>query len=372
MRLSYQRGSPLPHPATVLSWIEDELLDAGFRDRQRRLAPQPGPKSEEEVRALLEQALRERGLGPAEVEAVWQQLWAEGFFRRAGERGQAKGGLRLGPKALRLLGARALDRFLPARARRGFGRHAALELAPGPEAAEEVRPYRHGEPLFLDATATLKALLPAPIEVLSEAHLHVRLAEAGRAVATALLLDCSHSMILYEEDRFTPAKRTALALAHLIRTQFPGDHLETICFHDRAELVPLDLLPLVQVGPWHTNTAEGLRLARKRLSRTPQEEKAVILVTDGKPSAITLPDGSLYKNAWGLDEKIVAVTLREAAALRRLGARLFVFMLADHPELVAFVRRLVAAGRGRAILTDPDDLGRHILLDFLRRQLSRA
>jgi len=365
----YQRRPPLPDTGEVFSWIAEDLVEAGFEDPERRYHPTPDPPTEEEVRALLERALKARGEDPKEAEQLLERLLEEGFLKREGTTGTASGGLRLGPRGERLLGARYLDELLGARTlpgRAGLGRHPSPERAPGVEASGETRPYRPGEPLALDAVETLKRLLPRPLEALTEADLVQTLAEAGRAMATALLLDCSHSMILYEKDRFTPAKKVALALAHLIRTRFPGDRLKVFCFGDRAEEVPPGKLALLSVGPWHTNTAEALAKAYRFLARSPEPQKQAILITDGKPSALTLPDGSLYKNAWGLDERITAATLKEAARIRRLGASLHVFMLADQPELLDFVRRLVAAGRGRALLTDPDALGKHLLLDFLR------
>ncbi len=362
----YRRAPSRPGAAEAFSWIAEALLDSGYKDPERRYRPEAGPKGEEEVKKLLEAALTERGFRPEEAEAVFESLVQEGFFAREGRAEKGQGGLRLGPKGVRLLGARYLERLLGARGRAGLGRHPVGARAPGLEQTGEARPYRPGEPLALDAVETLKRLLPRPIAELGEAHLVQALAESGASMATALLLDCSHSMILYGKDRFTPAKKVALALAHLIQTRFPGDRLAVFCFGDRAEEVPIPLLPLVQVGPWHTNTAEALALARGFLRRSPEPLKEAILITDGKPSAMTLADGSVYKNAWGLDEKIVAATLKEAGGLRRLGASLHVFMLADEPELVGFVRRLVAVGRGRAVLTDPEDLGRHVLLDFLR------
>ncbi len=371
----YRKRAGGPAAAEAFLWIAEDLLDAGYADPERRFRPLPGLLPEERVRELLARALAERGHRPELAEALLERLFEEGFLAREGTAGPGERGLLLGSKGERLLGARYLDRLLGARTlpgRAGLGRHPSTELAPGVEASGETRPYRPGEPLALDAAETLKRLLPRPLAELGEEHLVQSLAEAGRAMATALLLDCSHSMVLYDKDRFTPAKKVALALAHLIRTRFPGDRLKVFCFGDRAEEVPPAKLALLSVGPWHTNTAEALALAYRFLKRSPEPQKQAILITDGKPSALTLPDGSVYKNAWGLDERIVAATLKEAVRLRRLGASLHVFMLADHPELVAFVRRLVAAGRGRAILTDPEALGRHVLLDFLRRQPSWA
>ena len=360
----YRRAPRLPPAAEAFLWIADRLLDSGFSDPERRYHPEPWRPDEEAILEYLKEALAERGLDPGDADALLSTLYQEGFLAGEGRPEEGRRGIRLGPRALRLLGARYLDRLLGARGRAGAGRHPAGEPVPGLEASGEARPYRPGEPLHLDAVETLKRLVPRPPEELQEAHLVQALAEAGAPMATALLLDCSHSMILYGEDRFTPAKRVALALAHLIRTRYPGDRLAVYCFGDRAEPVPLSLLPLVQVGPWHTNTAEALALAQSFLKRSPEPMKEAILITDGKPSAMTLPDGRVYKNAWGLDERIVAATLKEAARLRRMGASLHVFMLAEEPELVAFVRRLVAVGRGRAVLTRPEELGRHVLLDF--------
>ncbi len=362
----YRRAPRLPPPDEAFLWIADRLLDSGFGDPERRYRPEPGPLGEAEIRRHLAEALKERGHDPGDADQLLKALFQKGFLVRDGRAEKGRGGVRLGKRALRLLGARFLDRLLGARGRAGLGRHPAGEPRPGPEPSGEFRPYRPGEALHLNAVETLKRLVPAPPEALAERHLVQTLAEAGAGMATALLLDCSHSMILYGEDRFTPAKRVALALMHLIQTRYPGDRLSVFCFGDRAEAVPLALLPLVQVGPWHTNTAEALALAYRFLKRSPQPMKEAILITDGKPSAMTLPNGSVYKNAWGLDEQIVTATLKEAARLRRLPASLHVFMLAEEPELVDFVRRLVAVGRGRAVLTTPRDLGRHVLLDFLK------
>ena len=327
-----------------------ELAERLQSPKGSRYQPDPSPRELKDAEAELADIV-----GEERAKRYLELLKAKGYLAVGRE-----GELLLGPRGMRALGAKYLEGFFHGRAKSYFYGFHPGEDAPGPEPSGEVRPYRRGEPLFLNAAETLKRALFSG--GMSESALVQDLSEVGAAMATALLLDCSHSMVLYEKDRFTPAKRVALALYHLIQKRFPGDRLELICFGDRARRVPPAALPFLSVGPWHTNTAEALALAHRYLKSRPEPKKAVILVTDGKPSAITLPGGELYKNAWNLDEKITAATLKEAARIARLGARLHVYMLADHPELLAFVRRLVAAGRGRAVLADPEE----ILRDFSR------
>jgi Ca-activated chloride channel family protein len=186
--------------------------------------------------------------------------------------------------------------------------------------------------------------------------------------ATVIMLDCSHSMILYGEDRFTPAKRVAMALAHLIRTQYPGDSLRAVLFHDSAEEVPIKQLGRVRVGPYYTNTREGLRLARRILERERKDMRQIVMITDGKPSALTRPDGQIYKNAFGLDPFIVSETFAEVNACAKGGIMINTFMLARDPDLVAFVRRVAAVCRGKAYFTTPATLGQYVLLDYMNRK----
>jgi Ca-activated chloride channel family protein len=183
--------------------------------------------------------------------------------------------------------------------------------------------------------------------------------------ATVILLDCSHSMVLYGEDRFTPAKRVALALSNLIRHQYPGDALNVVLFHDSAEEVPLGQLGRVRVGPYYTNTREGLRLARRVLERQRKDMRQIIMITDGKPSAVTRPDGRIYRNAFGLDPFVLRETFAEVAACRRAGILINTFMLARDYDLVAFVRRVARICRGKAYFTTPHTLGRYVLQDYL-------
>jgi Ca-activated chloride channel family protein len=192
--------------------------------------------------------------------------------------------------------------------------------------------------------------------------------EYHSSCATVLMLDCSHSMILYGEDRFTPAKRVALALANLIRLQYPGDALNVVLFHDSAEEIPLRELGRVRVGPYYTNTREGLRLARRILDRQRKDMRQIVMITDGKPSALTQPDGRIYKNAFGLDPFIVSETIAEVAACRKSGIMINTFMLARDYELVAFVRRVAEICRGKAYFTTPYTLGQYVLMDYMDKK----
>jgi Ca-activated chloride channel family protein len=182
------------------------------------------------------------------------------------------------------------------------------------------------------------------------------------------MLDCSHSMILYGEDRFTPAKQVALALANLIRHQYPGDALNVVLFHDSAEEIPLKRLARVRVGPYYTNTREGLRLARRILERQRKDMRQIIMITDGKPSALTRADGQIYRNAFGLDPHIIAETFAEVATCRKAGILINTFMLARDYELVSFVRRVAAICRGKAYFTTPYTLGQYVLMDYMDKK----
>jgi Ca-activated chloride channel homolog len=207
-----------------------------------------------------------------------------------------------------------------------------------------------------------------PIEV-DYPHLHVQQSDYQSSCATVVMLDCSHSMILYGEDRFTPAKRVAMALSHLIRTQYPGDTLNVVLFHDSAEEVPVSQIARVKVGPHYTNTREGLRLARSILNRQRKEMRQIVMITDGKPSALTLPDGRIYKNAFGLDPLVLSETLEEVARCRRAGIMINTFMLASDPGLVQFVQRVSAMCRGKAYFTTPQTLGNYLMMDFMSRKM---
>ncbi len=275
-------------------------------------------------------------------------------------------------KGVDFLGYRALRNLLGSLGKSSFGAHETEHLATGVEAEAAPKPYEFGDMLNLDVSATLRSALArnglkVPVE-LDYPDLMVHQSEYRSSSATVLMLDCSHSMILYGEDRFTPAKKVALALTHLIRTQFPGDSIRVVLFHDTAEEIPVRKLAHAQVGPYHTNTAEGLKLARRILLSQKKDMRQIIMITDGKPSALTLPDGRIYVNSMGLDPRILKETYREVAICRRSGIMINTFMLARERMLVEFVKKVCEIARGKAYFTNTMTLGQYILMDFMRRK----
>src|SRR6266849_4015910 len=253
-----------------------------------------------------------------------------------------------------------------------FGRHDTRDLATGVESGGVSRQYEFGDTLNLDLSATLfNAVRREGVKVpiaLDYPDLMVHQCEYQSSCATVLMLDCSHSMILYGEDRFTPAKKVALALSHLIRTQYPGDSLHLVLFHDSAEEVPLGELARVQVGPYYTNTREGLRLAQRILLRQKKDMRQIVMITDGKPSALTLEYGRIYKNAFGLDPFVVSQTLEEVNKCKRSGIMINTFMLASDYSLVHFVQKITEMCRGKAYFTTPYTLGQYLLMDYMSRK----
>jgi Ca-activated chloride channel family protein len=279
-------------------------------------------------------------------------------------------------KGIDFLGYRTLKQLLSAVGRSSFGSHDTPHLATGVEAEAASKQYEFGDTLNLDIPATLSNAMSrggvtVPID-LEYRDLMVHQAEYRSSCATVLMLDISHSMILYGEDRFTPAKKVALALSHLIRTQYPGDTLRVVTFGDRAQEIPLGELPQAKVGPYHTNTAEGLKLARRLLLAQKKDMRQIVMVTDGKPSAITLPDGRIYKNPAGLDPRVIRETLGEVAACRRAGVLINTFMLARDPALMQFVAKVCEMARGKAYFTNTMTLGEYVMRDFLKRRTRRV
>lgn len=398
----YEPGFDDLSGADIMDMLQDFLMDSGFNDPYNRYDPDPNrtPSMEDMMDALL-QALLENDQIPDEwldeytnarnpqetklyneLQKLMQRLQDEGFMRRQGDdptdgQGQGMQGdasdtkLELTNKSVDFLGLKSLRTLLGSLGKNAPGAHATRHYASGVESSGETKLYEFGDQPNINIGETLKNVVMKGLENLEESDMVIELSEYTASMNTVVLLDCSHSMILYGEDRFTPAKRVALGLAHLIRTQYPGDQVRFGTFHDSAEEIPWGKLPSVQVGPYHTNTAEGLKLARKMLKKMSGEMKQIIMITDGKPSALTLPSGQIYKNAWGLDPVILAETLKEATLARKEGIPIHTFMLAREPELLAFVKKLTQITKGKAYMTTPGNIGRYVLMDFLNRKVSK-
>jgi Ca-activated chloride channel family protein len=275
-------------------------------------------------------------------------------------------------KSLDFLGFKTLKDLLAGLGRASFGAHDTREMATGVEASGSSKVYEFGDTVNLDIGTTLFSALKRegmglPLN-LEYSDLHVHQSEYQSSCATVLLLDCSHSMILYGEDRFTPAKRVALALSHLIRTQYPGDSLRLVLFHDGAEEMRLGELARVQVGPYYTNTRDGLILAQRLLAREKKDMKQIVMITDGKPSCLTLEDGRIYRNAFGLDPLVISRTLEEVARCKKQGILINTFMLASDYGLVQFVQKVTELCRGKAYFTTPVNLGQYLLMDYMNRK----
>jgi Ca-activated chloride channel family protein len=275
-------------------------------------------------------------------------------------------------KSLDFLGFKTLKDLLGSLGKSSFGRHDTRDLATGVESSGASRQYEFGDTLNLDIGETLFSAvrregvkLPLNLEY---SDLHVHQCEYQSSCATVLMLDCSHSMILYGEDRFTPAKRVAMALAHLIRTQYPGDSLRCVLFHDTAEELNISQLARVQVGPYYTNTRDGLILAQRLLRQERKDMKQIVMITDGKPSALTLDDGRMYRNAFGLDPLVISRTLEEVNRCRKQGIIINTFMLASDYGLINFVQKVTELCRGKAYFTTPQTLGQYLLMDYMNRK----
>jgi len=290
----------------------------------------------------------------------------------AGDGKDAKIKFEVTDKSLDFLGFKTLKDLLGSLGKSSFGRHDTRDLATGIEASGSSKQYEFGDTLNLDVSETLFSAIrregaKVPLDM-DYADLHVHQCEYQSSCATVLMLDCSHSMILYGEDRFTPAKKVALALAHLIRTQYPGDSLRCVLFHDTAEELALSQLARVQVGPYYTNTRDGLILAQRLLNQERKDMRQIVMITDGKPSCLTLEDGRMYKNAFGLDPLVISRTLEEVNRCKKQGILINTFMLASDYGLVNFVQKVTEICRGKAYFTTPFTLGQYLLMDYMNRK----
>jgi len=432
----------------LMEALSDSLLQSGYNDdyywTRRRHQPDT---SLDALRAALLEALVEQGLlseyqiqqmmsdnegkfKGSQLEEMLNQLIErlveEGYLKLREEQSpQASEQIQGGPgemgeplprnvkfevteKGLDFLGYKTLRSLLGSLGKSSLGRHDTEYLATGVEAESASKPYEFGDTINLDVNTTLLSAiqregLRLPLN-LEYRDLHVHQCDYQSSCATVVMLDCSHSMILYGEDRFTPAKKVALALSHLIRTQYPGDSLKVVLFHDSAEELPIGKLAATQVGPYHTNTAEGLRLSRRILQAQRKEMKQIVMVTDGKPTACfvegvevagvsrrnrggldrdsrerkagrmpALPEGRrLYKNSMGGDPFVMDATFKEVQACRKAGIMINTFMLANDYYLVEFVKQMSAMTSGKAYFANPNNLSQFVLMDFMRRRTSRV
>ena len=346
---------------------EGELLDENMRERLEQM------RSEGQLDELIEKLIqRMEQENYISVDQPFDPAQQSNVAGQAEEQQQTHIKFEVTDKGLDFLGYRTLRDLLGSLGKSSFGRHDTRDLATGIESSGASRAYEFGDTLNLDITATLSNAiqrdgLKVPIE-LQYSDLQVHQCEYQSSCATVLMLDCSHSMILYGEDRFTPAKKVAMALSQLIRTQYPGDSLSLVLFHDSAEELPLSQLARVKVGPYYTNTREGLKLAQRILERQRKDMKQIIMITDGKPSALTLEDGRIYKNAFGLDPLVVSQTLEAVSRCKRAGVMINTFMLASDFGLIQFVQKVTEMCRGKAYFTTPHTLGQYLLMDYMSRK----
>jgi len=395
---------------TLIQRLSDFFLQSGFESQFYDISEFDPDRSMEALREAIERALAEGDLIPEDllrelleqdgdnpnpdmkelIDRLIERLTQEGYIDgrmphvtpppgktpRGGigqpQDRQANARFEITDKTIDFLGFKTLRDLLGSLGKSSFGRHDTRDLATGVESGGSSRAYEFGDTLNLDIAETLGNAVrregaKVPIE-LDYPDLMVHQCEYQSSCATVLMLDCSHSMILYGEDRFTPAKKVAMALSHLIRTQYPGDSLHLVLFHDSAEEMPLGELARVQVGPYYTNTREGLRLAQRILNRQKKDMRQIVMITDGKPSALTLEDGRIYKNAFGLDPLVVSQTLEEVSKCRRAGILINTFMLASDYSLVHFVQKVTELCRGKAYFTTPRNLGQYLLMDYLGKK----
>ena len=369
----------------LLQALSDYLLQSGFNDPYNPTG-QWQEQSLDDLKDAIRRALEEGGLLKQEqlealspeqmeklVDTLIQKLMDSGNITTGnGEGPNAETKFQVTDKSLDFLGFKTLKDLLGSLGKSSFGRHDTRDMATGVESSGSSRQYEFGDTMNLDISETLFSAVrregcKVPLN-LEYSDLHVHQCEYQSSCATVLMLDCSHSMILYGEDRFTPAKKVAMALKHLIKTQYPGDSLRCVLFHDSAEELDISQLARAQVGPYYTNTRDGLILAQKLLARERKDMKQIVMITDGKPSALTLEDGRIYRNAFGLDPLVISKTLEEVNRCKKPGILINTFMLASDYGLISFVQKVTELCRGKAYFTTPYNLGQYLLMDYMNRK----
>jgi uncharacterized protein with von Willebrand factor type A (vWA) domain len=310
-----------------------------------------------------------------------EDLKAKGFLREEPKEGDGDGSggqkadLSITAKMERIIRQAALNQIFGKIKRSGSGNHKTGLSGRGDEHMGEYREYRFGD--SLERISMTESLKNAQINHgmgnfhLSEEDLVVEDTQFKAQMSTVLMIDISHSMILYGEDRITPAKKVAMALAELITTRYPKDTLEILVFGNDAWPIPIKDLPYLKVGPYHTNTVAGLQLAMDMLRRKRNTNKQIFMITDGKPSCIRLADGTYYKNSVGLDDYIVEKCYNMARQARKLHIPITTFMIAKDPYLTQFVRHFTEANKGKAFFTGLKGLGEMIFEDYEQNRRKR-
>ncbi|GGG44749.1 hypothetical protein GCM10011414_12860 [Croceivirga lutea] len=317
--------------------------------------------------------LKNKGYIREEFEDGGGKMGEEG---EEGDEGNGTGGkVNITAKLEQMLRKRALDQIFGKIKRSGSGNHKTGKLGQGDESSGEFREYRYGD--SLERISMTESLKNAQINhgigsfSLDEGDLVVEDTEHKAQMSTVLMIDISHSMILYGEDRITPAKKVAMALAELITTRYPKDTLDILVFGNDAWPISIKELPYLKVGPYHTNTVAGLQLAMDMLRRKRNTNKQIFMITDGKPSCLRLPNGDYYKNSVGLDEYIVEKCYNMAAQARKLHIPITTFMIAQDPYLMKFIREFTQANRGKAFYTGLKGLGEMIFEDYENNRKKR-
>lgn len=292
-----------------------------------------------------------------------QDLKDKGYL----EENNQEGSISISPKMEQSIRKNAMEEIFGKIKKSGKGNHSSRQSGNGDEITADQRPFEFGDDLSqISMTDTLKnagLFLNNHQNAMSQDDFIVNEKEHKSQSSTVLMIDISHSMILYGEDRITPAKKTAMGLAELIRTKYPKDTLDIIVFGNEAHQITLKDLPYLQVGPYHTNTVAGLKLAQDILRRRKNPNRQIFMITDGKPSCLKEGAG-YYKNSFGLDRKIVNKTLNEAAACRRMKIPITTFMIARDPYLQSFVEEFTKINNGKALYTSLNGLGEYIFRDF--------
>ncbi|MEP2239777.1 VWA domain-containing protein [Maribacter sp.] len=307
-----------------------------------------------------------------------EDLKAKGYIREEfkdgggdgqdGEEGSGGGDISITAKMERIIRQRALDQIFGKLKRSGAGNHKTGKSGQGDEHTGDLREYRYGD--GLENISMTESIKNAQINhgmgsfQLSEEDLVVEDTQHKAQMSTILMIDISHSMILYGEDRITPAKKVAMALAELITTRYPKDTLDILVFGNDAWPIPIKDLPYLKVGPYHTNTVAGLQLAMDMLRRKRNTNKQIFMITDGKPSCLRMPDGTYYKNSVGLDDFIVEKCYNMARQARKLHIPITTFMIAQDPYLMQFIRHFTEANKGKAFFTGLKGLGEMIFEDY--------